>query len=262
MDKDLPDFLSDAPQGAPEAAQEPAAPAEGASPGAIQAEPEASPAPGAEPAPEAAPADQQQHGFVPIAALLDERDRRQASEGEAERLRQWRQQEEERARRQQTQVPDRVEDPEGYEAHREAVINEQFRVMHRTASKRFATMEHGQDAISAAEKWYDEKGRHDPFFNQKVWTSDDPYGVVIAEWKRSQFLEKADPNEYDAFLVWKAQQAAQAPAAAPPAAGAPSAPPAAPTPPRASLAGGPSAGRVAAPIPRDGADTYAAMFEK
>lgn len=262
MDKDLPDFLSDAPQAAPEAAQEPAMQAEGSPSEAIQAPPEVNPAPAPAPTPEATPADPQQPAFVPIAALLDERDKRQAADARAQRLEQWRQQEEEKARRQPP--PDRYADPEAYEAHRDQQIEAVLYNQNLRMSERLAVMEHGQEVVAAVKAWYDTASAQDPHFDQKVRGSPDPYAVVIAEWKRQQFLNKVDPGEYEAFLTWKAGQAAgQAPAApAQPAAGAPHAPPAAPAPPRASIAGAPAAGRVAAPVPRDGADTFSAMFEK
>ena len=252
MEDQLPDFTgmeTPAPEAATEAEQ----------PQAVETPQEAAPAP--EPQPEAEPAvvDPATGQPVPLATFLDMRDRATAAEREARTLREWRQQQEEAARRQQ-EIPDRTEDPEGYEAHREAAQREQFRVMYRNASKRFATLEHGQDAVTAAEKWYDEQGRHDPFFNQKVWTSEDPYGVVLAEWQRSQLLSKVDPTDYDAFLAWKRQQAGQAPAQPQPAAGAPAAPPARPAAPRPSIAAAPSAGASSDPAVKNGDETYREMF--
>ena len=259
MDKDLPDFLSDAPQAAPEAAQEPAAQAEVAPSEAAQAPPEANPAPAPDPAPEAAPADPQQHGFVPIAALLDERDKRQAADAEAQRLRQWRQQQEEMARRQPP--PSLDEDPHGFHEHQAQQFQSALYDQKLAFSQRMAVVEHGKDAVEAAKAWYDSYAAQDPFFDRKVASSEDPYGVVIAEWKRQQLLSKVDPTDLDAFLAWKAQQAGQAPAVNPNApAGAPMAPPGAPKPPRPSMAAAPSAGSHSAPAAKDGADQFKSMF--
>lgn len=259
MDKDLPDFLSDAPQAAPEVAQEPAAQAEGAPSEAAQAPPEANLAPAPDPAPEAAPADQQ-HGFVPIAALLDERDKRQAADAEAKRLREWREQQEAMARRQPP--PSLDDDPHGFHEHQAAQIQSALYDQKLAFSQRMAVVEHGKDAVEAAKDWYNTYAAQDPFFDRKVASSDDPYGVVIVEWKRQQLLSKVDPTDLDAFLAWKAQQAGQAPVVNPNApAGAPIvAQPGAPKPPRPSMAAAPSAGSHAAPDAKDGAEQFKSMF--
>lgn len=250
MDNGLPDFA-----GADEpAVTETAQPQEAAQPAAEPALEAPQPAP-AEAAPAVepeAPQPEQQPGFVPLAALLDERDRRQATEAEARRLREWRQQQEAEARRQP--APDRESDPEGYEAYRDQRFQAAMYDQKLTFSQRMAVLEHGADAVKAAKDWYDSEGSRDPYLDRKVAASEDPYGVVLAEWKRQKVLSSVDPNDLDAFLAWKAQNQPQS------AAGAPAAPPARPAAPRPSIAAAPSAGASSDPSVKGGDDTYREMF--
>jgi hypothetical protein len=134
-------------------------------------------------------------------------------------------------------IPDQYEDPEGYQAHREQQINE--RLLHHTlnTSERFARKEHGGELVDKARDWALQKFQSDPLYYQRVLADPDPYELVVQEFKRDQVFQKLQGSDLDAFLAWKAGQAA--PQAAQPA--APAAPPQQPTPPR-SMASAPSAG--------------------
>lgn len=266
MDNDLPDFLSDAPTPAPASEPAPAPAPEPAPQPEPQPEPAAAapvrgpdgrfapvePAPAAEPAPQPA-ADPVHH--VPLATFLDTRDRLSAAEKEAKELREWRQQQEAQARR--VPIPNRDEDPEGYEAHQRQTIDDSMFAMRRDFSRNFAVVQHGQQAVDAAFQWGVNLCDRDPHFNAKVRSHPDPVGYVVSEWKRDQLLSRIAPEDLEAFQQWKAS-GGQAPAPAAPA------PTAAPTPaplaPRPSLAAAPSAGAHAGAIPRDGAATFGAMF--
>jgi hypothetical protein len=283
--KDLPDFVSDEQPSSPDAstpvetsapapeAQAPA-PAEAGQPRGPDgkfAPVAAEPAPVAPAAPEpaapvAAPPPAPEQTFAPLAALLDEREKRQAAEKRAAELEQWRQQQEAQARRQP--IPDPAEDPQGYFAHQEQRRQAEAWGMRLEMSKQFAEIRHGADTTNQAFQWGLERCDSDPHFNAKVQASNDPVGLVVAEWQREQLLSEVKPDEFAAFKAWKAAQAAQpapmAPqAATPPLAApalAPAAPPAQPAAPRPSLASAPSASTSAAPIPRDGEATFRQMF--
>lgn len=256
---------------APAAPPEPEAPvAEGQARGpdgkfaAVAPPAEAAPVAAAEPVAAPAPADPP---FAPIAALLDERDKRQASERRAEaaekkatELQAWRDQQEAAARRQP--VKSREEDPEGWEQRREAQFQEQLRNQGLMTSRALAEVKHGEDVVAEAYKWGFDRCDSDPFFNAKVAASADPVGTVVAEWKREQLLARIDPAQLDAFQKWQADQAAAPAPGSPPAPPHAAAPPAAPEAPRPSLAAGPSAGRADTARAPDGDEVFDGMFRK
>lgn len=261
---ELPDFLSDEPSSAPEPTpvSEPAAPpAPQPTPEPVAEGPQRGPdgrfapveaPPPAEPPP-AAPVEPAHH--VPLTTFLDVRDKLSAAEKEARELREWRQQQE--AERNRQPPPNRDEDPEAYEAHRQAMVADELFVQRRDFSREIATIKHGDQVVNAAFEWGASLCDRDPHFNAKVRSHPNPMEFVVSEWRRDQVASKVDPNDYDAFLAWKASGGAS-PAPAQPA------PTAAPTPapaaPRPSLASGPSAGAHAGAIPRDGQATFDAMF--
>lgn len=224
---------------------------------------EAAPAATADPVAATPPADQ----LAPIAALLDERDKRQAAERRAEaadlratQLQQWRDQQEARARAQP--LPTREEDPEGWEQRREAAFQGELRDMRLNNSRQIAEIKYGEDVVSQAHKWGFDRCETDPYFNAKVANSPDPINFVVGEWKREQLLSKIDPTELDAFQQWKAAQAAAPAPGSPQPQAQPAAPPAAVAAPRPSLAAGPSAGRADVATPGDGEQVFDGMFRR
>lgn len=252
MKDDLPDFVGGEPTPAPEPVAAPAA-----APETPVAAPAATVAPDPAPAAPAAPVADLGH-HVPLPTFLDLRDKFTAAEKEAKELRDWRQQQEAQARR--APVPDRDEDPDGYEAHRQAAVQGELYDQRLDMSRFMAEQRHGQQVVEAAYAWGLQRCDQDPHFNAKVASSRDPVGVVVAEWRRDQVASKVDPTKYDAFLAWEATQAGAAPQPGQPQPAAAPAAPMKPVAPRPSLAGGPSAGDVSAPIPRDGEATFDRMF--
>lgn len=254
MSTDLPDFLSDEPSSAPET---PAAAVEGQAPEAAAPAPEPT---GDQPQPlAAAPAAQPEPHAVPLATFLDLRDRASAAEKEAKELREWRQQQQEAAQRRPIPVPDRYEDPEGYEQFQALQQDQAQFAMRLDMSRGFAEMRHGAETVTQAYDWGVKRCDEDPFFNAKVRASKDPVGLVVAEWQRDRMVTQMTPDDVAAFQAWKAAQTAQ-PAAQHQAQPAAAAAPVKPAAPRPSLAAGPSAGASAGVIPRDGAATFDAMF--
>lgn len=224
-------------------------------------EPKQEPTP--EPAPEPQPASQEPEPapqpapelHAPLAALLDEREKRQTAERRARELEEWRAQQEAQARAQP--IPDRYEDPEGYEAAQQHAIQAALFEQKREFSKRIAEIQFGAETVQAAHQWGFERCAQDPFFNQKVASSPDPYALVVAEWKREQLLTRVDPTKLEQFEAWLAtQNASPTPT---PTAGA-TQPPARPAAPRASIAAAPSASSTSTPMPKDGEEAYRQMF--
>jgi hypothetical protein len=198
----------------------------------------------AEPAPEAAPEPVQaqqpepapeprEPAHVPVSALQEERQKRQALEQRLAALEQQRQQ------APPPEPPDRYQDPEAWEAWRDEQIETRLFNERLNTSERFARKEYGSETVEKVQQWAVERGQQDPLFGMKLRQHPDPYEFAVQEWKRDQvFAALKDPSELDQFLAWKAQQANPQP---PPAeAPAPATP--APSPPPRSLASAPSAG--------------------
>jgi chemotaxis protein histidine kinase CheA len=205
--------------------------------------------------------------MAPVAALVDERLKRQRAEDErdaanlrATQLQQWRDQQEALARAQP--VKSREEDPAGWEQRREAQFQAALNDQRLMTSRAVAEVKHGEDVVSKAYQWGFDRCATDPYFNAKVAASTDPVGTVVAEWKREQLLSRIDPAQLDAFQQWQAQQAAAPAPGSPQVQPIPAAQPAAPAAPRASLAAGPSAGRADTARVGDGGEVFDGMFQR
>lgn len=175
---------------------------------------------------------QPEPGFVPIAAMLDARDKAKAAEAELTRMRAQQPQ-------QQQQRPDEWEDPEGARAFDRAEVEQSLYQTNLRWSERIASLQHGEDTVAAARDWGFAKCDNDPYFNAKVASSPDPIGYVVAEYKREEIASKVTPDEFAQFQAWKAAQGQLQQQAAP------AAPPntASAIPPK-SLASAPSAGNI------------------
>ena len=172
-------------------------------------------------------------GFIPLAAVLDEREKRKELERE---LAQYRSQQ-----AQPNQAPPSFyDDPEAFAAYQQ----EQFAGIERnirfSTSERFAVQAHGSEVVEQAKEW---SLSQSPYLIAQIRDSQDPIGEAVAQYQRSQMV--ADPDAWFAQEAAKRgyQQAASAGAVTP---AAPFQQPARPAPPR-SLASAPSAGRMTEP---------------
>ncbi len=98
--------------------------------------------------PEAPPASDQKDRAVPLTAMLDERDRRKAAEAEAARYRQ--QIAEMQRRSQPSQIPDVVENPQGYQQY---IASQNAAALDRQEaqfSEDIARMKYGDEAVNSA----------------------------------------------------------------------------------------------------------------
>lgn len=235
------------------------APAQPAPEAAVAPAPvEAPPVTPAPPAPEVPPP-------VPLATFLDLRDRAAAAEKRAKELEEWRAQQEAQARRQP--VPTFDENPAAAVAHQQQQIQAAIFETRRDFSRQVAEMRHGKENVDAAYSWAEslidqqlrQTGRS--ALNDDLVRHPDPVAFVVDQWRREQIASKVDPKKFEAYLAWEAAQAAaeQAPALTHQPAAAPP-PPAQPAVPRPSLAAAPSAANSGAPIVRDGAGTFDALF--
>lgn len=239
------EFL-DAPQGAsedvrPEPVVDPA-------PEAVSApEPvaETPPAPAAEP--EVKPVVPE--GYVPLAVVLDTRDKLRDAEA---RLATFTQQQA------APKAPDPDEDPVAFQgfqieqAHN-AVLNARLDM-----SEDLAREKHGEATVDAARDWALQQFQQKPSYRDEVLSQRNPWGYVVKEFERTQALSKlGDTSEVDAFLAWKAAQGQVSATTTPIAAPAADPPPVIPS---RSLASAPSAGGGAAHTPSGPGLGYATLF--
>lgn len=226
---------------APEQAAQPTPPPQTATPAPVAPEPQAAP-------------QKPDTGHIPIAALLDEREKRKELE---RRLREY----EEKQKTAQP-VPDPIADPEGFQQHLDARMTREKQDMVFRFSEQFAARQHGAETVKAAMEWLGTELQSNPALWSTIESHPDPAEHVVQLHKRHLRFAKLgdkDPDEYareialarrDEFLQLLGQQGA-------PAADAPSPQPPKPPPPRPSIASAPAAAPVAA---QDSAYNEAEVF--
>lgn len=192
-------------------------------------------------------------GFVPFAAVLDERDKRKERDAENERLR-LRLQQFEQAQAQP--APDIFEDPDGFAAGIEQKFEMKLHNQTLRVSERFARQQYGDELTDIAKQWAFDRCNEDPAFNAKALASGDPFGFAVQEYQRDQIVSTVTPDDFKQFTAWKQAQAGLTPA--PTAQETPS--PAKP-PPR-SLASAPSAGPAANEPVQSDEEIFAETFAR
>jgi len=159
--------------------QQPAEPAPAEQPAPLAPEPPQEPAP-VEPA---AP----QQGFVPIAAMLDERDRRKALEAQIAHY---------QAQPQQVQqAPDPLDDPEGFQAYLNGHLTQALTQQRFDMSSEMARQTHGEAVVTAAADWAAQRAASDPVFRaswqQTLQNNSHPLNWVVQQHKRDALLSEA-----------------------------------------------------------------------
>lgn len=196
----------------------------------VKVEPE--PEKGEEAAP---PAAQTEAHHIPVTALLDEREKRQSAQREAEEARQRLKEMEARLRDLETpkQKPDFYSDPEAALAQREQVFEQRLWDQKLNLSETMAAEKHGAEVVEAAKQAFIAEVQQNPSIYGQLKQQNHPYDFVVNWHKRQQFLNEVQDPE-----AWKAQQleALRAQLAAE------AAQPPKPKLPPASLANAPSAG--------------------
>lgn len=198
---------------------------------------ETPPAP-VEPQPEPPVQEEQRH--VPLATFLDQRDELKRYKQELETLRNQPQ-----APRQPAEIPDPLDDPQGYVAHQDRVVEEKLTNQRFEISDMIARQQHGAETVDAAGQWAAEKARTDPTFAVAYMRQAHPIDWIVQQHKQDQLISDIGGNVDDWFTREAAKRGyAPAPtAAAVPMAAPQQVAPAPPVPPR-SLASVPGAGGV------------------
>lgn len=189
------------------------------------AAPEAAPlAPGEAPlapAPAAAePAKAPEPGQVPLSAMLDERERRQAAERRIADL---------EASQSRAATPPAELDPDTENALLQLRLN---------TSEELVRDKEGDETVDAAKAWAIERFRVNPSYQTEVLGNKNPYKTVVSDYKAHLKLQATQDIDLDGLAEFKAWKAAGGNAPTPPAQLAQPSPA---TPPR-SLASAPSAG--------------------
>lgn len=176
-------------------------------------------APAAEPLPAAALTPPE--GFVPLATVQAERDKRQALERELAEL---------RAKPAAASppppppapvaaqpLPDPATDPDGY---RFAVESQAVQRVAAT-SRYYAERQHGAEVVQAAWDWATTRAANDPALDRALWESRDPANLMVTEHRRALAVGRIanlSPAEWDRFMSGAPAQPADPAAPAPPAA--------------------------------------------
>jgi hypothetical protein len=190
-------------------------------------------------------------GFVPIGVVLDERDKRKQLERQLEEYRQ----------RQEVPAPEPVDpwtDLDGALAQRDQQYQQALFQQKLEMSRRFAEMQHGKEEVATAVEWARALCDSDQAFNHKVFTSSDPIGLAVEQYRKEQIASAMTMDDFKAFQAWKAAQSNPQPQAVQPVPAQP-APSPAPLPPR-SLASTQSAGAPSLPKSSPEEERLAKMF--
>lgn len=173
---------------------EPEITAEAETPEVVTPEPEQGETPAAPPA----AVEQEKPSAIPISALLDERERRQKAEREAEELRQWRTQIE--AQQKAKPAPDFFADPDQRLAYERQQFQAQFTAMKLQQSRFLAEREFGAETVNEAYAYFD----RNPHLSHQFLDHASPFHAAVEFYKRQKVAEEigADPE------AWKAQQMA------------------------------------------------------
>ncbi len=195
-------------------------------------------------------------GYIPMAAVLDEREKRQRLERELEEYRR-KVQEAERP----PQNIDPIADPEGFNRQldmqrardRWEIITS---ISHATASR-----QHGAEKVKAAEEWLAGELQTNPHLWATVQRQVDPYDFVVQQHQRSLRLSKIGDDDPDAYAQkWaEANGYVKAPTTAVNAGTTAPSPQSTPLP-KPSLASAPSAGGRGPSVPVGPGEAFNAVF--
>lgn len=214
-------------------------------------DPQAAPqAPAAAPEPASIPP-----GHVPLAVMLDDREKRQAAERERD---EYKRKIDELSKK-PSEPLDPLTDPEGYTKHFESQVAKAKEDVRFEVTHMFAVNKHGADVVKAAEAWLEEELKNGRIAFQQVSSQPDPYDFMVQQHKRHVGLQKIGSDDPETWAEkWAKEKGWQPPQLVPETPGqvrAPNgqfvaAPPPQPTPlPKPSLASAPAASGNTPKIP-------------
>lgn len=183
-------------------------------------------------------------GFVPLAAVLDERDRRKQLEAELARY-------QAQIAQQQPAEPLDVYDPEQLAGFtHQQVINTKLDISEDMTRDKF-----GDELVDKARDWALQRFNANPAYQAEVLRQRNPWKFVVEQYQRDQIASQVSLTDFEQFQAWKAAQAQLTQQTAAPVAATPS-----PVQPPPSLASAPSAGSTTQPKPDPVTEKLNAMF--
>jgi hypothetical protein len=126
---------------------------------------------------------EKQPGMVPLAALLDERDKRKQFEAQVKAQ-----------EAPAVVVPDPYDDPNGYNQYTEAKINQMMTAQRFETSALIAKQSHGEAVVDTAVTWAEEKAKSDPSFAQNYMRQPHPIDWIVQQHKRDGLYSQI-PND-------------------------------------------------------------------
>jgi hypothetical protein len=150
----------------------------------------------AEPAPSAPPAPELEPTRVPITALLDEREKRQAVEAEAKQLK--RMLDEIKAQQTPQKAPDIYEDPEGFIRQTQATMQQALWNERLNMSEAIARTQHGDEQVEKARDAFAQAVQSSPALYAEMRQHPNPYAYVVNWHKRQSILSEIgnDPDKW------------------------------------------------------------------
>lgn len=163
-----------------------------------EAEPEAPEHTGEKQADAGPPPASQEDKHVPLASLLDERDKRKAIESELAEMRKWREEQERKAREAERNAPDPYEDPKGWAAHQQQEVRSMLFNERLNVTEQLARQQYGDETVAEAQRSFLEASQRDPTLGQRLVNEPNPYGFVMQWHKRQKFMSEIgdDPEKW------------------------------------------------------------------
>lgn len=152
----------------------------------VQSVPVVEPAPAAEVEPQPRENDGR---FAPIAALQEERQKRQDAERRVSEL---------EGRQQpapQPQAIDPLDDPDGFNRNIEARIQATAAEQRFAMSERFSRKDHGDEAVDKAVSWATQRASTDPVFAASYMRDPDPIGYIVRQHQQADRLALLETDE-------------------------------------------------------------------
>jgi len=184
-------FRSDAEANPPEPTPEPIVET---TPEAPIVEPEVQPETPPEPSPEPAPDAEAPKGTkqVPLATFLDQRDenkelKRRLAEFEA-------------TSRERPAAPSPFDDPEGYAAYTQQVVDERLTEERFAMSDMFARQQHGAETVDSAVEWAQSRAQQDPAFAMSYMRQQNPIDWIVQQHRQSEVLGQIGNRPLDDFI--------------------------------------------------------------
>lgn len=129
---------------------------------------------------------------IPLTALLDERERRQALQRELDDLRRWKQQQE--AAKEAPKAPDFYESPDDRLQYERSQFQQMLMATKMQQSQFLASREYGEEMVNEALAWFDQN----PQLSHQFVNHPSPMHAAVEFYKRQKVAEEigTDPDGY------------------------------------------------------------------